>query len=557
MRTGLSQHTSLRQDLRINPRLYQAMDMLYMPMMDLQQHLKQELLSNPFLDLVEPEEEDVTQGEQTPTKEEEKEKIKEENETDWEEILLNGFEVQGGAREEYEEKEYTEPVTVETQNLQDHLREQLLMLELTPRQKLLVEEFLGNIKEDGYLAATLEEIITQVNRLLEEYADRAAGRPPVRQARITSDPEEAYPDMFDEEAAEERAEDAEERPAASSTMMIGVPEGGATIIAGDAPAPPEALPPGHRPGIPYFTMAEVEEMLHIMQRLDPPGVCARDLRECLLIQLEERKDTGSLTYRLVKEAFPDLIAHRWNDLGRRFGTEPLKVQTAADQLARLDPKPGLKHSAGGDGYVIPDLVVEKVEGQYRVFLNDTGVPRLRLSRSYQELARDKKKFTAEHREFIASRMNSANWLIQAIEQRRQTMLKVMNFIVDRQREFFEKGIEYLKPLTLREVAEVINMHESTVSRVTNEKYVQTPRGVLPLKFFFSSALSTASGEDASARSIRAKLQKMVAEEATGNPLTDQQIVALFQEQGIKIARRTVAKYRDQLGILPARMRKRV
>jgi RNA polymerase sigma-54 factor len=133
----------------------------------------------------------------------------------------------------------------------------------------------------------------------------------------------------------------------------------------------------------------------------------------------------------------------------------------------------------------------------------------------------------------------------------------MNFIVDRQREFFEKGIEYLRPLTLREVAEVINMHESTVSRVTNEKYVQTPRGVLPLKFFFSCALSTSSGEDASARSIRAKLEKMVAEESSAKPLTDQQIVHLFQEQGIQIARRTVAKYRDQLGILPARMRKRV
>jgi RNA polymerase sigma-54 factor len=154
-------------------------------------------------------------------------------------------------------------------------------------------------------------------------------------------------------------------------------------------------------------------------------------------------------------------------------------------------------------------------------------------------------------------MNSANWMIQAIEQRRQTMLKVMNFIVDRQRAFFEKGVEYLKPLTLREVAEVISMHESTVSRVTNEKYVQTPRGVLPLKFFFSSALTTASGEDASARSIRAKLQKMVQDEAPAKPLTDQQIVHLFQEQGIQIARRTVAKYRDQLGILPARMRKRV
>lgn len=555
MRTGLSQHTSLRQDLRINPRLYQAMDMLYMPMMDLQQHLKQELLTNPFLELVEPEEEDVTQGDQTPTKEEEKEKVKEENETDWEEILLNGFEVSGGAREEYEEKEYTEPVTVESADLIDHLREQLMLMDLSPRQQLLSEEFLGNIKEDGYLAATTEEILKQVNDLLEGHA--ASRLPP--SPRDEEDGDEADRDFDDDEAApggysasaflspEQSIEHTLEQPAAP----VMVPAEAAPVPAPVAPAAPV------KPAIPYFTMAEVEEMLKILQRLDPPGVAARDLRECLLIQLEDRKETDTLTYRLVKEAFPDLIAHRWNDLGRRFGVEPSAVQTAADQLARLDPKPGLKHSSGGDGYVIPDLVVEKVDGQYRVFLNDTGVPRLRLSRSYQALARDKKKFTPEHREFIASRMNSANWLIQAIEQRRQTMLKVMNFIVDRQRDFFEKGIEYLKPLTLREVAEVINMHESTVSRVTNEKFVQTPRGVLPLKFFFSSALSTASGEDASARSIRAKLQKMVAEESTANPLTDQQIVHLFQEQGIKIARRTVAKYRDQLGILPARMRKRV
>jgi RNA polymerase sigma-54 factor len=304
-------------------------------------------------------------------------------------------------------------------------------------------------------------------------------------------------------------------------------------------------------------MQEAEEMLAVIQRLDPSGTGARDLRECLLIQLVELADTHSLTYRLVFEAFPDLIAHRWNDLAKRFGVEPAAVQSAADQLSRLDPKPGLKYSEQSDGYIIPDLIVEKIGGRYQVFLNDTGMPRLRLSRSYQEIARDKKKMTPENREFIASKMNSANWMIQAIEQRRQTMLKVMNFIVDRQRDFFEKGIEYLKPLTLREVAEVINMHESTVSRVTNEKYVQTPRGVLPLKFFFSSALSTASGEDASARSIRAKLEKMVSEENSAKPLTDQQIVHLFQEQGIQIARRTVAKYRDQLGILPARMRKRV
>ncbi len=289
--------------------------------------------------------------------------------------------------------------------------------------------------------------------------------------------------------------------------------------------------PDDLPSPPYYSVAEMEEMLGVIQKLDPPGIGARDLRECLLIQLREDKDVDGLTFRLVDEAFADLIAHRWNDLAKRFGVEPAGVQAAADGLARLDPKPGLKYANQNDGYIIPDLIVEKIGTRYQVFLNDTGMPRLRLSRSYQEIARDKKKMTPENREFIASKMNSANWMIQAIEQRRQTMLKVMNFIVDRQRDFFEKGIEYLKPLTLREVAEVINMHESTVSRVTNEKYVQTPRGVLPLKFFFSSALATASGEEASARSIRAKLQKMVADEDSGKPLTDQQIVASLPGAG--------------------------
>jgi RNA polymerase sigma-54 factor len=508
MRTGLSQHTSLRQELRVNPRLYQAMDMLYMPMMDLQQHLKQELLANPFLELLEPEEETPEQ----PAAEQEKEQKEKQDEVDWEEILLNGFEV-GGTREQYEQLEYNEPITVETRNLIDHLREQLQMLTLTPRQLLLAEEFLGNINEEGYLAASLEEILGSVNQLMAGHA--------------------AQSDEDGQEGEDGHGGDIE-------------------ILSLSSPSS-QSSPP-------FYTMQEAEEMLAIIQRLDPSGTGARDLRECLLIQLVELADTTSLTYRLVSEAFADLIAHRWNDLAKRFGVEPGAVQAAADRLSRLDPKPGLKYSEQSDGYIIPDLIVEKIggnAGRYQVFLNDTGMPRLRLSRSYQEIARDKKKMTPENREFIASKMNSANWMIQAIEQRRQTMLKVMNFIVDRQRDFFEKGIEYLKPLTLREVAEVINMHESTVSRVTNEKYVQTPRGVLPLKFFFSSALSTASGEDASARSIRAKLEKMVGEENSAKPLTDQQIVHLFQEQGIQIARRTVAKYRDQLGILPARMRKRV
>ena len=488
MKTGLHQHAALRQELRINPRLYQAMDLLYMPLLDLQQHLKQELLGNPFLELVEPEEEaDVPLADEVKA-EKEKAATAGDDEPDWEKLLLdNGSD--GAPRDFSEAREYVEPVSVEAKDLSDHLKDQVQMLELTPRQRLLGDEFLGNIAEDGYLGATLEQIVRGANQLLEEHA------------------------------VESEAE-----------IEIEVPP---------------------------YTLSEAEEMLRFIHQLDPPGVGARDLRECLLLQLEDLKQTDTLTYRLVKEAFDDLIAHRWSDLAKRFGLSPADVQAAADELAKLDPKPGLQYAGPSDQYITPDLVVEKIDGQYHVFLNDTGLPRLRISKIYQDIARDKKQFQGENKEFINQRLNSAHWMIQAIEQRRQTMLKVMHFIVDRQREFFEKGVEYLKPLTLREVADVINMHESTVSRVTNEKYVQTPRGLLPLKFFFSSGLSTTTGEDASARAIKAQIEKLVADEDLKNPLTDQQIVELFEQKGVRIARRTVAKYRDRLGILPARMRKRV
>ncbi|OLD94185.1 MAG: RNA polymerase sigma-54 factor [Gemmatimonadetes bacterium 13_1_20CM_4_69_16] len=485
MKTGLHQHTALRQDLRINPRLYQAMDLLYMPLLDLQQHLKQELLGNPFLELIESE--DDPELPETQDGVEEKKETENNDEPNWEDILLDDGSDSAPPRDMSEAREYVEPVPVETKDLSDHLREQMRLLDLTPRQQLLAEEFIGNIAEDGYLGATPEEIVRGSNQLLEEHA-------------VESE-QDAQPQLF--------------------------------------------------------TIAEAEEMLRIIQKLDPPGVGARDLRECLLLQLEARNETDTLAYRLVKEAFEDLKAHRWSDLGKRFGLDAAEVQRVADELAKLDPKPGLQYSAASEAYIIPDLVVEKIDGKYHVFLNDGGLPRLRISKTYQEIARDKKKFQGENKDFINQRLNSAHWMIQAIEQRRQTMLKVMNFIVDRQREFFEKGVEYLKPLTLREVADVINMHESTVSRVTNEKYVQTPRGLLPLKFFFSSGLSTTTGEDASARSIKAQIQKMVDDEDPKNPLTDQQIVEMFAQRGVRIARRTVAKYRDQLGILPARMRKRL
>ena len=514
MKPGLHQSAQLRQELRMNPRLYQAMDLLYMPLLDLQQHLKQELLVNPFLELVEPEEETAPAE---PTDEErEREAQEKQDEMDWEEILLDGFQVSGsGARDLSTSDETFERMPVQARALTDHLRDQLQMLELTDRQRVLAEEFLGNLGEDGYLQASLEEIVRGANR----WAGFGV--------------EEAPTDTADSAAAAEGA---------ASGL------GSATPAAPADPADPAATP---------FTVAEAEVLLGIMQNLDPPGICARDLRESLLVQLRDAGEADTFAYRLVDEAFEDLKGHRWTEIAKRYGVDPKEVQDAADDLARLDPKPGLRFLPSDDEYVTPDLVAEKTDGEYRVFLNDQGMPRLRISKVYQELAGDKKQFTGETREFITEKLNGATWLIQAIEQRRQTMLKVMRFIVDRQRDFFEKGIEHLHPLTLREVADVVSMHESTVSRVTNQKYVQTPRGVYPLKFFFSSSLETTSGEDASARAVRAQIEKLVADESPSVPLTDAQIVSALRDRGVRIARRTVAKYRDQLGILPARMRKRL
>jgi RNA polymerase sigma-54 factor len=508
MRTGLYQSTQLRQEMKINPRLYQAMDLLYMPLLDLQQHINQELLNNPFLELEAP------PVDAEPQQADEKKET--DDEIDWEEILLDGFET-GGRRAEYEAKEYFEATPVETRDLADHLRDQLMLLPLGDRDVLLGEEIIGNIDDDGYLTCSLEEVTAPLNEWLA-----TEGRAWVEAAE-REDEREA------EESGEADSTELEEAEAAAALL--------------------DQLRP--------FTLEDAEKLLATIQGFDPPGVAARDLRECLLNQLQDADQTEGLGYRIVRDFYDQLINHRWSEISKDLNVSAKQVQSAADTIAKLDPKPGLKYAAPKDNYIIPDLVVEKVDGDYMVFLNDTNMPRLRLSRAYREIARDKNKFKGENKEFIANKLNSANWMIQAIEQRRQTMLKVMNFIVDRQHEFFEKGVQYLKPLTLREVAEVISMHESTVSRVTNEKFVQTPRGVLPLKFFFSSGLSTTSGEDVSARGIKDKIRKLVAEENPKKPLTDQAIVNILKEDGVQIARRTVAKYRDQLGILSARMRKRV
>ena len=501
--TKLLQSQQLRQEMKINPRLYHAMELLYLPLLDLQQHLKTEMEENPFLEMSEADvEDDVELGEDDKDD-------PPEDEIDWEGILLDGFEV-GGRREQYEAVEVYQRAPVETTDLRDHLQDQLRLLDLTEREVRLGEEIIGNVNDAGTLTCELTEVVIGVNAWLEDV--RAVAQKEV--------------DALENSGKDQR-EDRREAQAELDRLFQ-----------------------------PY-QMHEAEEMLQSVQGFDPPGVAARDLRESILIQLRQLGRTDSLTYKIAERFFDELVSHRWADVAREMSVKPVEVQTVADEIAKLDPKPGMKYSPDPERYIVPDLIVEKIDGEYMVFVNDTSIPRLRIARSYQSLAQNKALFKGENKEFVSRKLNSANWIIQAIEQRRQTMLKVMAFIVDRQRSFFENGVQHLRPLTLREVADHIEMHESTVSRVTNEKFVQTPRGVFPLKYFFSSGLATTSGEDISARSVRDKIQKLVDEENELKPLTDQKIVELLKTNGVKIARRTVAKYRDQLGVLPARMRKRV
>ena len=501
--TKLVQSQQLRQEMKVNPRLYHAMELLYLPLLDLQQHLKAELEENPFLEMTEADVEDDVEleadGKDDPA----------DDEIDWEGILLDGFDV-GGRREQYEPIEPYQRAAVETTDLRDHLHSQLRLLDLTERELRLGEEVIGNVNDVGTLTCTLDDVVTGVNAWLEDVRSVAQ-----KEVDALGNCEEAQAETH-----------------------------------GEAQAELDVL---FKP----YRLAEAEVMLRCIQAFDPSGVAARDLRESILIQLRMLGRGNSLTYEIAERYFDDLVNHRWAEVAREMSLKPLDVQGVADEIATLDPKPGMKYSPDPERYIVPDLIVEKIDGEYMVFVNDTSLPRLRIARSYQSLAQNKALFKGENKEFVSRKLNSANWIIQAIEQRRQTMLKVMAFIVDRQRSFFEHGVQHLRPLTLREVADHIEMHESTVSRVTNEKFVQTPRGVFPLKYFFSSGLATTSGEDISARSVRDKIQKLVGEEDVHKPLTDQKIVELLKTNGVKIARRTVAKYRDQLGVLPARMRKRV
>ena len=352
----LHQSVQLRQEMRINPRLYQAMELLYMPMLDLEQYLKQEVAENPLLEL-----EDADVEQEVELKEDTADEPMSDDGIDWEEILLDGFEV-GGRREQYEHREHFERTPVDMRDLHDHLHDQLRLLSASERELRMGEEILGNINDAGMLACGLDEVVRGVNGWLAE----------VRPTVITT------AESIDDEAA--RAAELED-------------------IA-------EVFKP--------YVIEEAQAMLDVIQGFDPPGIAARNVRESILIQLKLRDEEGELTYLIVRDHFDALFNHRWTELSKELGVQPIEVQDAADAISHLDPKPGLKYAPDQEHYVIPDLIVEEIDGEYMVFANDTSVPRLRISQSYRDIAQDKKHFTGENKEFISSRLNSARWMIQAI-----------------------------------------------------------------------------------------------------------------------------------------------
>ena len=300
----------------------------------------------------------------------------------------------------------------------------------------------------------------------------------------------------------------------------------------------------------------VERARQVVMRLDPVGCGAVNVRECLIVQLDVVGEGESLAAMLIAEHFEDMQPHRLQHLSRKTGHTIEELDEEIDKVRVLNPYPGKEYATDATIYVSPEVYIEKVEGEYVIYFTDNGSPRLRISHSYQGLL-DKDETTKETKDFIKNKVRSAVDLLRNIEHRRQTIYRVVECIVRRQMEFLDHGVEYIKPMMLKDVAEDIGMHLSTISRVVNRKYAHTPQGVIELRRFFSEGMLNEDGEEVSTRILKLKIKKMIEEENTKKPLTDDKITKILGSDGVKLSRRTVAKYRDQMNIPGSRERKTV
>ena len=449
------------------PQLIQSLRLLQMPLLRLEQVIRQELSTNPLLEEVDSieEKEDGTSAQEN---EEESQLDPQLDKINWDDYL--GDENEIPFREEKEEGEKTwerTPVTEKT--LYDHLLEQLHFSRLDKEEVKIGEYIIGNIDGSGYLVCSTEEIASALDVPLEK----------------------------------------------------------------------------------------VSKVLSTIQTFDPSGVGAKDLQESLLIQLKERGFEDTLAYRIVRDHLHELEKKSLSQLSRLLGTSFEEVQKAMDFIKTLNPNPAMGKFTRAATPVVPDLIVEKIGNEFVVYHNDRNVPRLRINPTYRELLKKDKGNPTETKNYIKEKLEQARWLLNSINQRRSTMIRVMEKIVEEQKDFFEHGPSALKPLTMESIAEKVEMNVATISRVSNSKYVQTPRGVFEIRYFFNTGLSRDNGEELSKRNVKKIIEEFIKGENPASPLSDQELFTLLKKEGINIARRTVSKYREELKILPARFRKRM
>ena len=304
-----------------------------------------------------------------------------------------------------------------------------------------------------------------------------------------------------------------------------------------------------------WPIQQVEQALKVVQGFDPIGVAARDLQECLLLQLRHIGLEGTPSEKIVTEHLRLLQGHNVPEIAKRLGMSIDDLKEHIEIIRHLDPKPGSRYNPSESHYVIPDVYVVKVEDQYVAVLNEEGLPQLRISPVYRRLLDKSADNTTETRAYVKDKFRSALWLIKSVEQRQKTIHKVATSIINFQRDFLDHGIEYLRPLVLRDVASDIGMHESTVSRVVTNKYMHTPQGVFEMKYFFHSGISSSYGESVSSVTIKQRIRKIIEAEDPRKPLSDSKIVSILQHEGLVLARRTIAKYREELKIPTSNQRK--
>ncbi len=300
---------------------------------------------------------------------------------------------------------------------------------------------------------------------------------------------------------------------------------------------------------------DFEMMLTLIQSFFPPGVGARDLQECLLIQLKRDGRGNSLEYKIISEYMQDLGKRRFPEIARRMGISVEQVQKCANNIAQLEPRPGAVFAEAPQNYVVPDVTIEKINGEYQIILNGEQIPHLRISNTYKDIMAQDGNGN-EVKDYIRDKIRSGKFLIKSIHQRQQTISNIAHQIVSRQRGFFDHGSSQLKPMTMVQIADAVGVHETTVSRAISGKYMSTPQGVYEMKYFFTPGYQTTAGESMSNTSVKEAILDLVKVEKGDGPLSDKEIVEILGQRGIPIARRTVAKYRTELNILPSNMRRK-